>query len=128
MSITRGYGYDCINEGSSGLYTATLKTPAGVPVTGAMLDTLTLTLYDKETGAIVNARDAQDVLNKGNVAIDVEGEIAWSIQPADTVILDATKCKETRVAKFRATWTGDDGPGAHVWEYPFQVVNLGPAE
>lgn len=124
----RGYGYDTITEGSSGLYTATLATPGGTAVTAVMLTALSLTLYDKETGAIVNSRDAQDVLNKGNVTIDAEGEIAWSIQPADTVILDATKEKETRVALFHATWNTGSETGEHRWEYTFQVDKLGPAE
>src|SRR5690606_21533571 len=84
LMAMRGYGYDTITEGSSGLYTATLATPGGTAVTAVMLTALSLTLYDKDTGAIVNSRDAQDVLNKGNVTIDAEGEIAWSIQPADT--------------------------------------------
>lgn len=112
---------DCINEESSALYTATLKDPEGNVVALAMLSALTLTLHDPETGGLINGRDAQDVLNKNDVTIDAAGELSWSIQPEDTVIVDDTKLKENRTALFRFVWSG----GQHHHAYEFQVKNLG---
>lgn len=118
---------DCINERSSALYTAYLRDPNDAPVVIAQLSGLELTLHDPETGDIINSRDGQDVLNDNDVTVvdvTVNGEtiakVSWSIQPGDTVVVDDTKLKETRVALFKYVWNG----GQHHHEYRFQVRNL----
>lgn len=118
---------DCINEESSALYVAYLRDPEGEPVTLAQLTGLELTLFDPDTGAIVNGRDDQNALNANDVTVeDVEdgeetiAKVSWQIQPEDTVIVDGSKLKEKRSAHFKFVWDG--GQVQHVYE--FQVKNL----
>jgi hypothetical protein len=118
---------DRINEASSGLYEAYLYTPAGDPVTLAQLSGLTLTLLDPDSHATINGRDGQNILNANNVTVaDVTldgatiAKVSWSIQVADTPVLNDRKDKETRVALFKYTWSG----GQHHHRYTFQVQNL----
>lgn len=129
---------DCINEESSAFYWARLRQPAqfgqtkGDPVTKAQLAALWLTLFDDETLAIVNGRNVQNVLDANNVTVvDVTedgatiAEVRWKVQPADTVILDSTKEKENRIARFDFEFDDDAGdPQEHKHEVPFQVKNL----
>ena len=91
-----------IDEEESGRYTANLADILGVvPV----LTAATLTLYDEATGAIINGRNAQAVLNANNCTYDnVTGIFVWEILPADNPILDATRTTETHVAQFIATY------------------------
>lgn len=119
---------DQINESSSALKPFYLRDLNGDPLVTAQLTGLTLTLHDPATGAIINSRDGQDVLNTNDVTVadvSLDGEtiakVSWAIQPEDTPILDDTKAKERRTALFKFTWA----QGQHYHAYEFQVVNLG---
>ena len=50
-----------INESTTGRYTATMYDETGTVIDGTAMSTLTLTLYDKRSGTIVNSRINQDV-------------------------------------------------------------------
>lgn len=129
---------DCLNEESSAFYWARLRQPArfgqtkGDPVTKAQITGLFLTLFDEETLGVINNRDRLDALDANNVTVvDVTedgatiAEVRWKVQPEDTVILDSTKEKENRIARFDFEFDDDDGdPQEHKHEVPFQVKNL----
>jgi len=67
------------------------------------LDSMTLTLYNQADGSIINGRDAQNVLNANNVSF-ANGLVSWSVQTADTPIVDDSKSIETHMAVFYMTW------------------------
>jgi len=95
-----------IAEKTTAKITFTLKDES-VPSAVIPLDqiaTFTLTLYNEESRTIINARDAQNVLNLNNVTVHAtSGLVTWLLQSADTSIETATKRYETRIALF--AWT-----------------------
>ena len=80
---------------------------------------LTLTYYNRATGAIINSRDGQDVLNLNNVVI-TNGVLDWSMQLADTTIVDTTLGTEINVALWQ--WTANSKVNRH--ETIIRVLNL----
>jgi hypothetical protein len=111
-----------VQEKESAVYRATLVDENKAAVPASNLSTLTLTLYDKLTGQVINSRDAQDVKNTNDVAIDETGTLVWSMRPADNVIVTDTNAVEPHVALFRATWDG--GAKAVNKEVTIIVTNL----
>lgn len=111
-----------LDEQSSALVTAEVTNEAGVAVPASALSTLTLTLYDRQTGTILNSRDGQDVLNTNGVTVDSAGLFAWGLTPLDTIIIDVTKALETHVGLF--TWTYDSGTKTGRHEIVHVVRNL----
>lgn len=93
-----------LTELTSSLYTADLVDETGAAVSGASLDTLTLTVYDVDTGTILNSRSQQNVKNVNGVTISAGGALVWTIAPADVAIIDDTKQFEQHVALFEGVW------------------------
>lgn len=101
-----------IAEQSTGSYTATIVGNDGVtPLPGATLVSLFLTLYVIKadgTDAIVNGRNAQNVLNTNNVTVSPAGLLTWTIQIGDTTLVEAIPF-ERHIALFQWTWAGGAG-------------------
>lgn len=112
-----------IDEKETGLYTATVVGNDGVtPLPAASLLTLILTLYaikQDGTDGIVNARNAQNVLNANNVTVNAGGLVTWSIQVGDTTLVESIPY-ERHIALFEWTWAA--GAGKH--EVVLLVRNL----
>ena len=80
-----------VQEDSSATWTGYIRDAAGVAIASADIVALTITLYDKLTGAAINSRTAQDILNANNVTVHAtSGLITWEIQPLDNVIVGTT--------------------------------------
>lgn len=114
-----------INERATGTYNATLVGNDGVtPIPLAQLVTLTLTLYAiiaDGTESIINARNAQSVLNLNNCSYHAtSGLLTWSIQILDTTLVEPTLPFELHRALFE--WTGLFASGNH--ELHLRVRNL----
>lgn len=103
-----------ILEAVTGQYTATIVGNDGVtPLPLATLTTLVLSLYVVKadgTIAYVNGRNGQNVLNANNVAVDANGFLTWTIQTADTTLVEALPF-ERHIAVFKWTWPA--GTGKH---------------
>jgi hypothetical protein len=109
-----------LTELTSGLYRGTVVDEFGNLVKAVQLTTLTLTLYDRASGGIINSRDAQNVLAASGVTVagvtmfdtlqtDPDGvtyNLRWDLAPEDNPILTDALATETHVALFQATWTG----------------------
>lgn len=96
-----------VNEGVTAIYSFQIVDYDNTPIPAASLDTLTLTLYDKSSSTIINSRDAQDVLNANNVTVDASGNVTWTMQPEDNIIVSETLLagrKEAHIALFEWTW------------------------
>src|SRR5262245_64846184 len=119
-------------EGSSGLYSFTLVDEAGDAIDAGFIDTLTLTLYDRDSDEIVNARDGQNILNvnDGSVTTDpgppVTTTVILEIQPEDTVILNQNRVIEYRVLSFRWTWDAGNRTAGHVIQFGIENVEHWP--
>jgi hypothetical protein len=103
-----------IDEKCSGQLTAVVVGNDGVTgIPAATLTTLVLTLYVIKadgTDSIVNGRNAQNVLNANNVTVDVNGNLHWVIQSADTALVEDIPF-ERHIALFEWTWPA--GVGKH---------------
>ena len=111
-----------ILEKTSRKYSAVLRDLDGVIIPNTSLSTLTLTLYSIHSLAVINSRNAQNVLNANDVSVDVIGNLTWEMQPADNAILDPTLQTEIHRALWEWTWAGGAKAGKH--EVDFQVRNL----
>ena len=96
-------------ERQSFVYTATLQDEGGVPLSYLAVDSLTLTLYDLNTNAIINSRSSQNALNANQVSLDAAGNLKWQGLPADGTFINPNKPMEEHVALFTVKWT--DGLG-----------------
>lgn len=106
-----------VPEEASFQYTGYIKDETGTVIPLASLTTLTLTLYNKATGAIINSRNAQNVKNANNVTVHAtSGLVTWSAKPADNPIIDTTLDAgetEEHVALFEWTYNSGADGGKH---------------
>lgn len=118
-----------INERSSGIYSAQLKDENDDAVALAAIGTLTLTLYDKASGDIINSRNAVNALNANDVTVSSTGALTWKMGAADNQIVSSglpIGRYERHIALFQ--WTYDisgSGAGAGKHEVIIDVLNLG---
>lgn len=108
-------------ESRNAQYEFDLVDEDGDPVTGAAIEALTLTFYDKLTKAIINTRQDQDVLNKANVTIDNAGHVVWSVQALDSPVLDRKREQEQHIGEWR--WEYDAGKSGNM-QHSFIVQRL----
>ena len=111
-----------VNEKVTALYTADVQDHEGNAIAGSSLTTLTLTVYDKSTGDIINSRNAQDVLNTNGVTVDGSGNLTWIIDPDDNAIVTSTSKVEKHIALFQWTWDSGNKEGRQ--EVMLHVKNL----
>ncbi len=98
-----------ITEDTTPDYTATLLDKDGVVVPGSVLDSLLLTYFHEYTGAIINGRENQNVLQLNGVTVDELGKLTWTLSQADSAILDDALHQEPHVAQFMFTYPGIGG-------------------
>jgi hypothetical protein len=107
-------------KGATARYTAVITQEDGATaIPAASLSSLTLTLIDDATGAVINSRSGQNVLNVNGVTVDSSGNLAWAMSPADNPIVAATLPHgraELHLATFAWTWAGGAKGGSHsIW-------------
>ncbi len=114
-----------VNEDGTLRITGVLKDELGVAIPGASLATLTLTLYDLATDAIINSRNAMSILNVSTGTVDASGNFALVLLPADNPIVTpataARNSRERHIALLKWTY----GTGRGQWqELQIDVVQL----
>lgn len=114
-----------VNEKSTFLWTGTLKNENGVALGPSDLVTLICTLYDEDTGTIINSRNQQNILNLNNFTLTTasSANISWDSPMADQLIVDDTKETEVHIAKIEWTF-GSGGAFGGKKEIAIRVVNL----
>jgi hypothetical protein len=119
MSITYS-----VNEQSTAFWDFSLVDEDEDAIALASLDTLTLTLTDDLTGAVLNSRSAQNVLNVNNVTVSAQGAVSWEMTPADNAIVGSPVPDggETHTAVF--TWTWDGGTRSQSYVFKFSVTKV----
>jgi len=110
-----------VPEQSTPTFRSVLTDDLGDPVQGSLLNTLTLTVLQEYTLAVVNDRDDQDVLNDNDVTVDTDGNLIWSMTVDDTVILNNALRKEMHRALF--AWTFDSGTKSGNKEVIIMITN-----
>lgn len=114
---------DIIPERSSPKITATVQDEAGDGIAASSLDTLTLTLYNLSDAdkTIINSRSDQDVLNTNNVTVDSSGNLVWSVQALDTIIVSAPVLEQHRAV---FAWTYSSGTKTGRYTIDMTIRNL----
>lgn len=112
-------------EKTSALISATVTRDDGAtPLAGSQLLTLTLTLYNAATGAIINGRNGQNVLSQNGGAVSELGALTQYLGALDMVLSNQNLAREKHHALFAWTWnngTAAGGLGKVIVE--FSVVN-----
>jgi hypothetical protein len=112
---------DVVPEGTSARLTAVFRDDAGDPIGLSRFETLTLTLYDRASEAVINGHDKQDVLNANGGVLDEAGLVVMDLGVSDNVILNAEVKAEQHVALFEYQYdSGRRGKS----ELAFLVGNL----
>jgi hypothetical protein len=91
---------------------------AGAAIPSVSLTTFTLTLYDKETGGVINGRNGTNILNANGGAVDTSGNFTWDSDPADSPINDTTLRIEKHMALLQWTWVAGAEADRHEFEIP----------
>ena len=116
-----------INELTSFQYTGTLKDETDTVIPLADLTTLTLTIYNLATLAVINSRSHQDIKNtNGGTFHATSGLLTMVFAPDDSPIIDGDLDFgewEEHVALFEWTWDSGAKGGNH--QITLYVVNLG---
>lgn len=81
----------------------------GTAIVKANIISLTLTLFNLETSAIINGRNAQNVLDVNNGTVATDGKLTLRLGPLDNVIVGTVITGMVQVHVARFTWTWTDG-------------------
>jgi len=116
----------CVNEGETSLYTATIKDENGAVIPGSSLDSLTLTLYTLEAQTIINSRDSQNILGANGGAVDGSGVLTMELNELDNAIINNTLDIEWREMLFKWTYATATRTGRHVKSYAVRNLSKVP--
>jgi len=126
-TTTQGYltvVTDLTPEGVTATITGTIKDTSTPPVAipAASLATVTLTLYNKSSGTVLNGRSETNIKNANDGTVDSNGLLALTLTPADNALEAQSGSKETHVAQITWTYNGGASTGRALVEFP--VANL----
>jgi hypothetical protein len=97
-----------VQAGESCNLTATMKN-GSLPITLAALNSLTLTIYDKTTGKVINNRNNQSILNEHGGIVASDGTLTLRLQPSDNALVGEPGAGEKETHILRFVWTWNDG-------------------
>lgn len=116
-----------VDQGESFNLLVTLRTPAGNIINASMVDTLTATLYNKDTSGIINSRNNINVKNANGGTVDGSGILTMRLDPADNVIISGSLAVgqlERHVIKFKFTWNDGTAVRTGIEERVFDVRKI----
>lgn len=95
------------DEGQTGTLSGVLRDEFDNPIGSNDLLTLTLSIIDSVTQTVINSRYRQDALNANDVTLDALGNLVWSIQTEDNIIVSSESIPgtvERHEVLFEWTW------------------------
>lgn len=95
----------------------------GLAIADGVLDTLTLTFYNRADEAIINSRDDQNVLDANDVDVN-NGVVTWAMLTLDTIIIDDTLTHEYHIALWEWTYSPAAATLSGKHETRFRTRNL----
>jgi hypothetical protein len=99
--------------GSTAVYTAQLLDAYGNPIPGSALTSLTLTIVDTLSGAVVNGVQQQNILNTDRGVIDQQGNLTLSLEAGDMTITNPSALRIQRSLVLDWTYNGGSSSGRH---------------
>jgi hypothetical protein len=121
-TLLKGPGFQPVPAGATPKYTAQIQDETGAAIPAASLTTLTLSIVDTRTGAVVNGVSARNILNADRGTVDSAGNLAVQLQAADTALLNVGDASEGRSLIFDWTFAGGAKTGRH--QVDFTIVAL----
>jgi|GEM_PF-3720791 len=105
------------------VYVAYLTDSAGNPISSGQLTTLTLTICDTGTGAIINSCSQVNILNTDRGTVDGDGKLTVTLEIGDTSTDEAPGAQSIlRSLVFDWTYNGGTSAGRH--QTNFTIVAL----
>jgi hypothetical protein len=104
---------DSCADGSTFVFEGKLQDQAGTAVGSAELQSLTLSVADTNTKAIINSVSALDILNTGRGRVDDQGNLAVTLLPADTALQDPNSSREYRSLIIDFVYNRGSSKGRH---------------
>lgn len=112
-----------VDEGESADITATFVDLDAETLVKASILTLTCTLLNAATGAVINSRSAQNIMDANNSTVTTPGVLTLRLQPLDNVIVDTTlTAGETESHYLTVTWTWSDGTATRTGKQEWEVL------
>jgi hypothetical protein len=101
-----------IFEDSSAVYKATVVDENGDPIIG--LSSIKASLFDRDTGTIINSRKSQSVLEVNGGHFDIDTSIfTLHLTPDDNYILNQSKEEEDHILRFDYTYNSGQSRAHH---------------
>jgi hypothetical protein len=97
--------------GTTIVYKAQVVDENKVPIAAASLGSMTLSLIDAASKAIVNSVNKAPILNAGRGTVDAGGNLQLTLTPADTALLVASDDQEIRTLVIDWTYSGGSKTG-----------------
>lgn len=116
-----------VQEGESCNVTSTFTDLDGNALNKLALITLTATLYDWATSAVINSRNAQDVLDANNGTLTSQGVLTLRLGPSDNAIVGTPSSGAIELHCLVLKWTFNDGVATRTGESEplgIQVQNI----
>lgn len=102
-----------ITAGKTAFYEFQLQDETGAGIPAASLTTLTLTIVDTITKAVVNSCQDVNILNTGRGTVDTSGNVVVTLTAADTALLVSTHTREFRSLCLLWTYASGAKSGGH---------------
>ncbi len=106
------------DEGEGSLITATFYDKSGDPLEADSILSLELTLQNETDGAIINERDASNILNQNGGTVEADGTLKLKLSGDDNAIIARNGYKESHIATIEWSWEdfeGDPQQGRQKW-------------
>lgn len=111
-----------VNEKTSSRLTGIFKDETGAVVGSSGMVSIAATLTDKVTGAVINSRSSQDVLNANGGTLDADGNFVLTFAPGDHEIQNQALDYEVHVLLL--DWVFASGAKGGTEEQDIYVHNL----
>lgn len=111
-------------EKTTAIIQGTLVNEFGVAIDGALVQTLTLTLFRRSDASIINSRNAQNINGVNGGSVSSTGAFEMRLDPADNVLATQTVTKEQHGLVFVWTWLESAVTRTGAAEMTLPVVNL----
>jgi len=100
-----------IDEGTTPILSAVITNETRTRLAASDLTSVTLTYFDARSKAIINSRNAQNILNANSVTVDSNGNLLWFLLAADTAAVDPAADEPVRRLTARFIWKWNDTGG-----------------
>jgi len=108
-------------EGTTGVLTFQLTDEYSAPLPLADLTTCLLTLYELQSGGVINGRNRMDIVNTNGGTIDAGGALELVLAIADNAMRTELRT-EWHIALLEWTWENETKAGKK--EIAFRLANM----